>query len=250
MKSTSAPTIAIVSTSGEDKTKSYVETIEAHGGIPLVLNPGDSHKPRGFHGLLLTGGGDMQEKYYDHEIDEEERKTLGQREPEREDYEQRLLQETLDAEIPALGICRGCQIMNVFAGGTLIPDIPTWQKRHKIEPVLKHRDDKNLTGRVHDIKLVPGTLFASLFTTEGAEPAAQPSNLLGVNSSHHQALSNVPEFLRVSAHAPDGIIEAIEHPDKPFWLGLQFHPERMWRANPLFSRIFATFMEHARQTGR
>ncbi len=229
--------IAISSTSGEDKNQLYIDAITFHGGKVLILKPGDSFKKLGLHGILLTGGGDLSEYYYDHPLSELERKTLGKIEPEREQYEQELLTWASQYNVSTLGVCRGCQILNIFAHGTLIPDIPTWYSQKQISSQLTHRQKGDPTLPAHDIYLeTQGQLYRLL----GSVPQ------ISVNSSHHQALSRCGKGLTITARAPDGIIEAIEDFDKTFWIGVQFHPERMWKRFPIFSNLFRRFLETAR----
>ena len=124
-----------------------------------------------------------------------------------------LFQEALEADLPVFGICRGIQIMSVAMRGALhqhIPDIPN------LPQALPHKiaDDDSL----HDIEITEGSLLHGLVG----------KSVSTVNSSHHQAVDVVGEELVVTARSPaDGIIEAIEHPDKRFMLGVQYHPERM-----------------------
>ncbi len=232
------PMIAIVATSGEDRNKSYLDAIVAHGGKPILLHSGDYFEKKSICGILLTGGGDLSECSYDHLLSEVEQKTLGKIEPEREKYEDQLLGWASKNNIPVLGICRGCQIMNVFARGTLIPDIPLWQKENGVSPILSHRADKDVAAPVHDISIDSNSQLYKIFGGQ---------KILGVNSSHHQALSRCGHSLTVTARAPDGIIEGIEDPSKIFWIGVQFHPERMWKDFPVFSNLFRHFTEHAQQ---
>jgi len=222
------PIIGIISTSGEDKNRPYIETIEAHQGTPILLRERDDFMAIAPHGILLTGGGDLNEHSYDHAISESERKSLGRIEPERDAYELQILTWAAMKDIPILGICRGCQVLNVFSGGTLIPDIPTWQNKKNVKPVLQHRAKGDSSSPAHGITIEPGSIFSSIF--------GHPDKML-VNSSHHQALSSCGPSMRVTARADDGIIEAIENPGKKFWMGVQFHPERMWKRFPIFSNM-------------
>lgn len=227
------PAIGIISTSGEDRTQSYVDTLEYHGAEVIDLKPGVDFEAERPTGVLLTGGGDLNESNYDHPISEEERATLGKIEPERETYELQILRWASDRDLPVLGICRGFQMMNIFAGGTLIPDIPTWQKIRRIEPRLEHRQKGDPHLATHDIALREGSQLAKILN--GVDR-------IGVNTSHHQALSAVGSGLLVSARALDGLVEGFEHPEKFFWLGVQFHPERLWKGYPIFSNLFRSFI--------
>jgi putative glutamine amidotransferase len=235
------PNILIVATSGEDKSKPYVTAIRHHGGNPILVQPGENHRRFPIHGVLLTGGGDLNEKFYNHKIDEKERATLGKIEPAREQYEIQLLEWARTRNLPVLGICRGFQMMNSFARGTLIPDIPTWQKKIKVKPLLKHRGNLNYSEPAHEIHFDGDSQF---FRIMGSR------RTLGVNSIHHQGISECGSALKITARSSDGMIEAFEDPSKRFWLGVQFHPERMWKKHPIFSNLFYRFKELARQMAR
>ncbi len=230
------PIIWVVTTSGEDSLEAYLESIAAHGGEPRVVGPVSGMPELDGGGVLLTGGGDLQEKYYDHAISEEERRTLGKIEPERDAFEWGLMDRAAVAGIPVLGICRGIQIMNAYAGGTLIPDLPSWQAQRRMAPLLAHRQQGDKGLPAHAVEVMRGSGLATVLGGDGR---------IEVNSSHHQALSRCGATLRVSAVAPDGVIEAVEDPRHVFWLGVQFHPERMWKKFPIFARLFEGFVHAA-----
>jgi putative glutamine amidotransferase len=118
--------------------------------------------------------------------------------------------------MPVLGICLGCQVMNVARGGTLhqhLPDLPPPTDA----PALLHSRPGDRTN-AHPLAIQPDTLLASIL------PDTAP---LDANSRHHQAIDQIPPGLRISARAPDGTIEAIEDPAYPFWLAVQWHPENL-----------------------
>src|SRR5262249_48703276 len=132
--------------------------------------------------------------------------------------------------IPTLGICLGVQVMNVAAGGTLIQDIASsidTDIDHASEPTDRHR---------HEVLIQPNTHPAKIL---GARE-------LNVNSSHHQAIGRVGGDLRVTAHAPDGVIEGLEDPSHPFYVGVQWHPEDMPREESA-SALFGAFVDAARK---
>ena len=141
---------------------------------------------------------------------------------------------------PVLAICYGCQILNVYLGGSLVQDIRT--ERPKSGP--HGRTDlppEAVKGDVeHGATFVEGSLLAQLNqATQGT-----------INSSHHQAIDRVGEGLRVTATAADGIIEGVEWTSCPGWIvGVQWHPERM-PGDPLAERLFAEFVAAARRAGR
>ena len=230
------PGVGVITTSGEDSTKPYVDTLEAHDGRVILLKTEMDPELDELWGILLTGGGDLNESTYDHVISDAERCTLGKIELNREAYELKILQWAFEQDVPVLGICRGFQMMNVFAGGILIPDIPTWQESHSVSPCLAHRQKGDQTLATHDIALESGSRLQTLL--------GKVENI-GVNTSHHQALSKVGKGFQVSGRAPDGIIEGIEHPGKSFWVGVQFHPERLWKRYSVFSDLFRGFIAAA-----
>lgn len=235
--------IAVVATSGEDKTKPYVDAIMAHGGRPRVLRPGDPFHKLGLGGLMLTGGGDLGSRFYEHRLSSSERKTLGKIEPERDKYELELLAWASRNDIPTLGICRGCQVMNAAARGKIIPDIPLWQKL-KISnskfPILSHRQKSHPSQPTHEISIKAGSHLQKIL---------KGRRKIMVNSSHHQAVATCAPSLKVTANAPDGIVEAVEDASRTFWIGVQFHPERMWKKLPIFSRLFERLIQCAAKRG-
>ena len=207
----------------------YVESVRAAGGEPIVLansdNPADVL--RRVDGLLLTGGADVdpalygQAKHASTEID-----------AARDAFEVPLSRAALAGDVPLFAICRGVQVLNVAAGGTLVQDIPS-ESPTTIEHSVTHQKD----ARAHDVQVTPGTRLASLLQD------AESPDTCSVNSRHHQAVGDVAPSFVVSAVSPDGIIEAIERPAASFCLGVQWHPENFWRTGeflPLFREFVAT----------
>lgn len=137
---------------------------------------------------------------------------------------------------PVLAICYGCQALNVFQGGTLIQDVPTERSSSLTHGKTDLAASANTGDLHHPATLTPGSRLAHLNGSTAAE----------INSSHHQAIDRPGRNLRVTALAPDGIIEAVEYTgDAPWLVGVQWHPERM--ANDAFSaRLFADFVAAVR----
>ncbi len=183
------------------------------------------------HGLVFSGGADIApESYGESAIDPA---WCGDR--RRDLYELALVHAGIEARKPMLGICRGCQLLSVAHGGTMYQDIAT-----QCPAAIQHRDPDVYDRLEHDVRVVESTRLAELI---GA--GRQRSN-----SVHHQAIREVGMGLRASAHAVDGVIEAIEaerahQSDDPgdFILGIQWHPE--WMQGP--RSILEAFVAAARE---
>lgn len=131
---------------------------------------------------------------------------------------------------PILAICRGIQILNVACGGTIYQDISL-----KSEDVLNHLQTSNSRRDIsHKIIVVPGTLLHRI-----------TGSILYTNSFHHQAIEQLGHGLVASAHTSDGIIEAIEMPEHPFIVGVQWHPEAMFRNCSEMRGLFHAFIRAA-----
>jgi len=185
-------------------------------------------------GLLLPGGGDVDPKWYRDPV-VHPTVTI---EPARDGLEIALCTSALARGMPILGICRGVQLLNVAAGGTLWQDLSALRpgsSRHAEPPGRRQRQ-----RRLHTVKAETETLAAQLL---GREP-------LAVNSIHHQAVRVPATGFRVGALAPDGVIEAVESSTAAFVLGVQWHPEELWdedaRHAALFSGLCRAAVEYAR----
>jgi putative glutamine amidotransferase len=143
-----------------------------------------------------------------------------------------LARKAAEDNLPLLAICRGVQVLNVAWGGTLYQDVPT-----QIPNALRHNfhPDHARNHLGHEVSIVAGTLLAELLGEAR----------LGVNSFHHQAARDVAPGLRVSATSPDGVIEALEAPDKRFVLGVQWHPEELVGDDRRMKRLFDAFVSAA-----
>ena len=184
----------------------YLRALRAVGAVGAVAfadTPGDAGDLAGlFDALLMPGGGDLPAEYFGQRL----HPACHVDDPARDLSDRLLLEAFLSLGKRVLGICRGCQVANVFLGGSLHQHLPD-----AFDPVLWHSG--NITGR-HAASVEPGTLLASLV---GAGEVR-------VNSSHHQAIDRVGQGLRAAAHAPDGVVEAVEGDNI---LLLQWHPEWM-----------------------
>ena len=177
-------------------------------------------------GILLAGGDDCDPELYG----EERHPSVEPMDPRRQTNDVTLAGLSRERGIPTLCICLGVQVMNVVAGGTLIQDIHT-EAPSEIEHVSEPEDRAR-----HEVIVEHGTKLEQILG----------KGEIVVNSSHHQAIRDVGRGLRVTAHAPDGIIEGLEDPQHPFYVGVQWHPEDM-PSEDSAARIFGAFVEAARR---
>jgi putative glutamine amidotransferase len=206
--------------------QSYVRAITQAGGapvlIPSMLAEGgwDALYSR-LDGILFSGGGDIAHAPGDPHPRIESVDLL------RDSVELNMLRTAASDGKPFLGICRGCQVMNVALGGTLYTHI-----QDQLPNSLDHSYPGDMrTFLVHEVRIEEGTRLAEVFE----EP------LLKVNSLHHQGLKDIASGLRVAGYAPDGLAEAIELPDHPFGMAVQWHPE--WLTDqPSTRRLFRKFV--------
>jgi putative glutamine amidotransferase len=208
----------------------YVDSLRRAGAIPVLIPPQPENARdliEELDGILLAGGDDCDPAVYG----EESHPSVEPMDPRRQSNDLALAKVAREHGIPTLGICLGLQMMNVAAGGTLMQDIDS-----QVETDIRHASKPENRGR-HDVVIEQGTKLASILSN---------SRELNVNSSHHQAIKKVPDDLKVTAHAPDGIVEGLEDPGHPFYVGVQWHPEDMKGENSA-SAIFGAFVEAARR---
>lgn len=192
--------------------RNYIDAVLAAYGIPLLLpimkdkNDVELTLKR-IDGLLLTGGNDVPPQRYREERHE---KTVSVH-PDKDISDNLLVCIAMQMGKPILAICYGTQLVNVVLGGTLIQDIPS----ERISPIV-HKDLQN-SQHCHSVTVEKNTLLYKTIRTDCIE----------TNTVHHQAIKRLGEGLKDTAHTSDGIIEAIELGDYPFFIGVQWHPERM-----------------------
>ena len=191
--------------------------------IRAVVPEGDAEPAlAGVAGVVLAGGPDVDPARYDEALHPASVRAGD----ERDAFELDVARHCLREGLPLLAICRGLQVLNVAAGGSLIQDLPS-----QVPVALPHAVDDSLTTLAHGLDVVADTHIAH---------AVADGMATQVNSRHHQAVKVLGEGLAASAHAPDGILEAIEAPALPFCVGVQWHPENFWRSReflPLFTRF-------------
>jgi len=211
--------------------QSYIDAVMQAGGVPVLIpsmiaeDGWDALYSR-LDGILFSGGGDIALEHFSGDP----HPRIDDVEPERDSVELKLLNAAASDGKPMLGICRGCQVMNVALGGTLYTHIPD-----QLPNALDHAYPGNKRMvLVHEVKLEEGTHIAEVMR----EP------IVKVNSLHHQGLKDIAPSLRVTGRAPDGLVEAVELPDHPFAIAVQWHPE--WLTDQQVTRnLFKKFVEAA-----
>jgi len=210
----------------------YSDSIIRAGGLPVLLPY--THDPAVrqemidmIDGLLVPGGKDLDPKLYGQEMHPKTDPT----DRDRQDFDLAMLALAARRTLPTLGICLGCQTMNVQRMGTLHQHLPELHKTD--QPDLQHRKPGDRTN-AHDIALHPGSHVA----------AAMNAEHVNANSRHHQGIDRVGHGLVPTAFAPDGLVEAVEDPSLPFWVAVQWHPENL--AGTEHEKLFAALVEAAR----
>ena len=218
------PLIGITGNFGEkgcELAEGYFESILRAGATPVVLPPTTDADALTsvldrIDGLLLSGGADLNPLY----VGEEPIPALGSINPRRDLSELLLIRLAFDRQLPILGICRGIQLLTVALDGSIWQDLGCAFERPEDSKCqgapLKHSQNLDRTVASHTVGTAEGSLLREIMG--GAET-------LYVNSFHHQAVREAGPHLRVSATAPDGVIEAVESSEHKSILGVQWHPE-------------------------
>jgi putative glutamine amidotransferase len=215
----------------------YVSSIEKAGARARVLEVSESPRRllNEIHGLLLTGGGDVDPVFYG----EDRHPSIEDAEPGRDEFEIDLARRAMASGMAILAICRGAQVLNVAAGGALVQDIPS-----AVGEQLQHSITLPKDAIAHDITVTPGSHL------ERALGPAVVTQTCRVNSRHHQSVGRLGDGLVATAVSDDNVVEAIEKTDAAFCIGVQWHPENFWRTGefrPLFEAFVAAAREKAPQ---
>ncbi len=208
----------------------YTRALDLAGGAPvsIPLNLAEETLRAIFErldALLLQGGVDIHPREYGESVEP----FCGEIDAARDATELRLARWALAESMPILGICRGIQTLNVAAGGTLYQDIAAQLNSPIRHPHIKGDPYDRLA---HSIEIDAHSRLARMLGTTRIE----------VNSLHHQALKTIAPGLRVTARAPDGVVEAVEAEDARFVVGVQFHPEWMLDGEARMLNIFRAFV--------
>ena len=222
----------------------YSMAIAAAGGLPWIApaipaRPLVAESVARCDGVLLTGGDDIQTELYAPEVNAELQKTVSEPEPDRDLFELMLVEEVFRQGKPLFAICRGHQLVNIAFGGTLIVDIGL-----QLPGALNHRQLDRKNEVVHDAELTDGSLLANIVAHQK----------LGVNSSHHQAIGELADPFAVTARSEDGVVEAMELKpgvaNLPFFLAVQFHPERLYARHREHLKLFQHFVRACALSGK
>ncbi|HYG22961.1 MAG TPA: gamma-glutamyl-gamma-aminobutyrate hydrolase family protein [Verrucomicrobiae bacterium] len=239
-----SPSIESAGVEFEDRSislsEAYPRAVADAGGIPLTLPVGKSREliaecVRRCDGVLLTGGDDIEPSIYADELPPKLRATVGTTPDngERDFRELILIDEVFRQKKPLFAICRGHQLLNVALGGTMIVDIPS-----QVPDGIEHRRMDSRNEVVHEVRLTPQSLISKMTRKK----------ILGVNSTHHQAVGRVAGPLQATGTSEDGIVESMElKPDAtgmlPFLLAVQFHPERLASCYAEHRALFRAFTQ-------
>jgi putative glutamine amidotransferase len=223
-----------------EHTKNYLNTLVDFGVTPVILSPdepaqlpsGEIYTPDAkgrlnpeilnhLHGLLLSGGGDVDPKYFGAELDGAEEKSIDHG---RDELELGLARAALEMDMPIFGICRGCQVLNVAAGGSMIQHFDG------------HRSPRKGITNYHDVMVASQTRFHQIVGEES----------FAVNTFHHQGMdraSIAPIFTPSALASPDSwLVEAYESPTHGWVLGVQWHPERTFELSDPHLRLWHSFL--------
>jgi putative glutamine amidotransferase len=217
----------------------YVHALTGVGAIPwlIPLLGEDVTTLRGVYdaldGVFLPGGADIDPDSYG----QERRSTCDRSDPPRDQVELALVRWAMEDRKPVLGVCRGLQIINLAAGGTLVQDL-----KEEKPGVMKHdyfpfRDGFARDHLAHSVRVIEGTRLHRVVRAQE----------MPVNSMHHQGIARLGDGLVVSALAPDDVIEGIEGGDDHFLIGVQWHPEVFTDSDPATRRLFEQFIAAARE---
>jgi putative glutamine amidotransferase len=208
------------------------EAVRSAGGQPMLLQQGSPDVGNSPDAMIFPGGADIHPALYGQHPDASV--DLAWVDESFDRFQLEWARWALTRQIPVLGICRGMQVLNVAAGGTLIQDIPSSGTNLDHAPARVLADPSLRPDPVHPIGIDLQSHLGQLLGI----------NRLMVNSIHHQSLHYLGEGFQSVAWADDGVVEAIEKPHAPWQRGVQFHPEDM-REQPVFQRLFDRLVEDA-----
>ncbi len=215
-------------------SQAYCDSLAQAGASPVMIPSGLPDETLStlisrLNGILFSGGGDIHPECYGSKL----HPLVANVDTDRDHLEISLLHQAIQVGAPFFGICRGLQAINVALGGSLYEDILD-QRQESIPH--QYYPDWPREHLAHSVQIEPGSRLADILG----------GVTFSVNSLHHQGIRILASGMQASAYAPDGLIEAIELPDYPFGLAVQWHPENL-QAHPPMRALFRTFVQAAEQ---
>lgn len=209
----------------------YSQAILHAGGASVIIPAAQDRKSlarilSSLQGLILSGGPDVHPRRYG----EEPLAGLGEVDDALDHMELMAAGLAIEKNLPLLGICRGIQVLNIALGGNLYQDIPA-----QVPESICHTPKTDKAVSTHTVRIQTGSRLHTLFGKRE----------IWVNGKHHQALKDLATGLVVAARAKDGVVEAVEFPDKRFIVGVQWHPEGTWREDAYSQKLFSAFVQAA-----
>ena len=203
----------------------YIRALKNCGAkVKFVKNADESLE---CDGILFTGGSDITPSFYD----EEKEDKCGKTNLKRDTLEREIFNVFYKTNKPIMGICRGMQFINVCLGGKIYQDITDIQKE-------KHKDNKKLFNNYHEVNIENDSFLFEFFGKER----------ITVNSTHHQAVKTSGENLKTAAVSCDGFIEAYKSTSHPFCIGVQWHPEHIFKKDALQRKLIEKFVDKCRKS--
>lgn len=211
----------------------YTDVLRNIGAVPIVLTQVGNEDVKAqldlVDGVLIVGGADVDPKFYG----EKRHEKIGYTNELDDIYHIAMINEIERRDLPFVGICRGYQVFNVAMGGSLYQDVPTQLNMDNV-----HEQKEPKSTPTHYVRTVKGTKLQDLIGEKAF-----------VNSFHHQAIKSVGTKLQVSAYSvEDDIIEAVEHKNARFMVGVQWHPEQLVKQDQSMMPLFKQFIEAAKES--
>ena len=234
------PTIGVFPSIKNDGTfwlyDSYTDAITENGATPLVIPPFTEANADALYalmdkcdGFLFTGGGDIDPVHYGMKKWD----TCGESISKRDKFELLSFSYAMSSGKPILGICRGCQLINIALGGTLIQDIPS-----AVPTAFRHTSNSTANPTYHEIDIPSNSPLLKLADAPRVK----------INSFHHQSADRIGKDLKVLATSTDGIVEGVYLDGGRYLIGVQWHPEREYKESRLDSNIFKSLIDASKTT--
>lgn len=212
----------------------YVDAVIDAGGIPVIIPYSPDKNHFSYYsaicdGILFCGGDDISPLLFGEEL----LTSKGTSDWKTDSFHLNFMKEIIEKQLPTLAICRGMQVMNLSLGGTIFQDISL----RPASSLVHMQVSSDRSDPCHKITVFKNSILYTILQDSAV-----------VNSFHHQCIHDLGKNIQISAMASDGVIEAIEISDHPFALGLQWHPECMYKTNLNMKNIFLKFIDNSKNT--